>query len=175
MTGWGSDLKAYEMETQEDDFDIIRKKDWLDNLFYNIGKQQYDFSLQIISGTMITHRKKYSEVCFDCDDPKNQWWLEKCNQRQILPNEIVLDLEDPAQLQITQERLKILGLTFSVFATGSRGYHIHIFFNHEISDDQRIKILQLFGADPQKTSKSMIALEYATHWKSGKIKEQYGN
>jgi len=147
---------------------------WLDKLFYQIGKQNYDFYLQYSEKNRInTKWRKYSEVCFDCEDKKNCWFLEHVNQRQVLPIEVVLDLEKKEQLKPTIEKLKSMGITFYVFSTGSRGFHIHIFFNREISEKEKLRIIKFFGADSQKASKKcLISLEYAKHWKSGKMKQE---
>ncbi|MBI2629944.1 hypothetical protein HYW76_02490 [Candidatus Pacearchaeota archaeon] len=160
--------------------EIKDKKSWLDYLFYEIGKQKYDFYLEWsyekginIKGKNITHGKwkKYSEICFDSENKQNQWFLEHCNQRQILPIEITLDLEDPSQLKSVISKLKEFRIKFYVFSTGSRGYHVLMFFNKELSKEEKLSIINYFGADPMKANdKCTIALEFAPHWKSGKIK-----
>jgi hypothetical protein len=149
-------------------------KSWLDKLFYQIGKQNYDFYLQYSEQEGIkTKWKKYSQVCFDPEDPKSKWFIQHVNQRQVLPIEVVLDLEKKEQLRPAIEKLKSMDATFYVFETGSRGYHIHIFFNRELTEKEKLRIIKLFGADTQKaSSKCLISLEYAPHWKSGKIKQE---
>jgi len=156
-----------------------KHKNYLDYLFYKIGNQGYDFELSIMSkdkevGARSTKWRKYSELCFDCENPKNIWWIENVNNRTIFPNEVVLDLEEKSQLQPSLLKLKALGWEYKAFSTGSRGYHIHIFFNREISEKEKLKIIKDFGADEQKASKKcMIALEFKPHWKTGKLKELY--
>jgi len=151
----------------------MKIKEWLDKLYYQIGNQNYDFQLQILEKDGIkTKRKKYSEVCFDLEDSWNKWFLSKVNQRQIIPLEVVLDLEEKEQLNPIVEELKSFEVKFYVFSTGSRGFHIHIFFNRELSQKEKLKIIKHFEADTQLASDShMVALEYALHWKSKKIKE----
>src|SRR5262245_18756031 len=136
-------------------------KAWIDTIFYDIGKQQNDFYIQWsdkdgieVAGSKITHSKwkKYSEVCFDPSDSKNRWFLEKANQRQILPIEVVLDLESEEQLQPALEKSKEMDLRFHVFSTGSRGYHIHLFFNRVLKEAEKLSLISYFGADPQKAS-----------------------
>lgn len=156
-------------------------KSWLDNLYYQIGKQQHDFYIQWsdkegveVAGNKVSHGKwkKYSEICFDPENKKNQWFLEHCNQRQILPIEVVLDLEERNQLASVIEKLREFKIKFYCFDTGSRGFHVHIFFNRILTAKEKLSIINYFGADPQKASeKCLIALEFAPHWKSGKIKE----
>jgi len=151
----------------------MKTKGWLDYLYYKVGKQQTDFFLQYSRKDSIhTKWEKYSEVCFDFENPRNRWFLEHVNQRQILPNEVVLDLEDKNQLPPITQKLKAWGLVFYVFATSSRGYHINIFFDRELSESEKLSIISNFGADLQKSSnKTLIALEFAKHWKSGQTKE----
>ena len=149
----------------------------LDYLYYNIGKQQYDFELQILEKEgRISKRKKYSEICFDIDNKNNQWFIKKCNQRQILPNEIVLDLESKDQFNPIIKELKEMNIIFYVFSTGSRGYHIHLFFDRELTEKEKLDVIRHFASDEQLSSKRhMIALEFVSHWKSGKIKEMINN
>jgi len=148
------------------------KKGWLDYLYYKIGKQNCDFYLQYSEKEGIkTKWRKYSEACFDYETPKNKWFLERVNQRQILPNEIVLDLEERGQLIPSVDSLDKLGWTYYVFSTGSRGFHIHIFFNTNLSVEDKKMVIEYFGADMMKMGeKTLIALEYSKHWKSGKLK-----
>jgi hypothetical protein len=154
----------------------MKKKGWLDYLYYKIGKQNCDFYLQYSEKDGIkTKWKKYSEACFDYETPKNRWFLERVNQRQILPNEIVLDLEEKSQLPIAKKLLDKFGWTNYIFSTGSRGYHIHIFFDKDLTDDSKKFVIRAFGADMMKAGKkTLIALEYSKHWKSGKEKVMVG-
>ena len=151
------------------------KKIGLDRLFYDIAKQQYDFKLcglkKINDAVIATKWKKYSELIFPLN-PWDDWKIKYINQRQVLPIELVLDLESADKINSIIKELKSWGVIFYVFSTGSRGFHIHIFFNREISDKERMDIIDYFGSDPQINSSHMIALEYAEHWKSGKIKEE---
>ena len=150
------------------------KKAFLDYIYYELGKQQYDFYLQCSKqDRVMTKWRKYSEVCFDCDNPKNKWFIENCNQRQILPCEVVLDFEDMTKLEVTLKELKGLNVYYYSYKTGSRGFHIHIFFNRVLEHFEKLAIIKHFGADEQKAvEKTLIALENAVHWKSGKIKEE---
>lgn len=152
----------------------MNKKSWLDKLFYQIGKQQYDFYLSGLYKTdnnvKATKWKKFSEVVFSVDFGED-WKLNWVNQRQILPNEIVLDIERKTQLQDTINKLKKLHLSFYIFSAG-KGFHVHIFFSEAISTRDKLLVTEYFGADSMKSNeKSLIALEFSPHWKSGKIKE----
>jgi len=164
---------------------VMNKKAQLDNLFYDVGKQQYDFWLcgtwKKGEETMFSKWKKYSECIFpvDFDGTSNDWkdtqFLKQINQRQILPIEVVLDLEEKEQLPAIAKTLTEWKVKFKIFSTGSRGYHIHIFFKEELTEQTKLKIIKFFGADEQKAgNKTMIALENTPHWKSGKIKQEVG-
>ena len=150
--------------------EIPKIKSWLDKLYGLNG--QRDFELQILEKEGIkTKRKTYLYLC-DYENPKIRWFLSKVNQRQILPIESVLDIENKTQINEIVSKLKELGLEFYVFTTGSRGYHVHIFYDRDLTDEERLSIIEYFGADTQKASgRTMIALEFSCHWKSKKIKE----
>jgi len=158
----------------------MNKKEWLDYLFYKIGNQQYDFYLcglkKVGEEVKATKWKKYSEVCF----PLEPWDLKKIewvNQRQILPNELVLDIEEPEKLREIVEKLnKIPMITYSIYSTGSRGYHIHIFSMFPVFKEVKEFFIKMFGTDIVKAGdKTMIALENCPHWKTGKLKELIKN
>ena len=123
------------------------KKKILDNLYYNTGKQNFDFFL---AGTYIkdgekcfTKWKKYSECVFPIgmdgtsDDFKEQGFFEQINQRQIFPNEIVLDLEEKDQIKPVLEKLKSMKTIkpeeYKIYETGRRVWHLHIFFKYNIN------------------------------------------
>jgi len=153
---------------------FLEKKGFLDKIYYDWGKQQYDFFLQYSEKDGInTKWRKYSEVCFDFETTKNHWFIKHCNQRQILLNEIVLDLEEKDSLPKIIKVLKKQKKKFYVYETGSRGYHIHIFSKTSLSEEKKLSIIKLFGADEQKCyDKTLIAMENSPHWKSGKIKKR---
>lgn len=159
----------------------FNKKIWLDQLFYDVGKQQYDFKLcglkKMSDGsTKATKWKKYSEVCFDFE-PWETWKIQWVNNRQILPNEIVIDIEDKDRENLIRicEKLEEKGLVFTVYDTGSKGYHIHIFSSEELTKEDKLRWVRGFKADELKVHEStMIALENTPHWKTGKLKEEIG-
>lgn len=164
--------------------ELKQKKAYLDFLYYNLGEQNYDFEL---AGTFkqkdgeigFSKWKKYSECIFPCDfdgsadDWKEAAFFRQINQRQILPIEVVLDLEDKNQLPEVIKKLKKLGLIYYIFDTGSRGYHAHLYFNEEVEQGKKLAIIKYFGCDEQKDgNRVLIALEWANHWKSNKIKQE---
>jgi len=114
-------------------------------------------------------------------------FLNEVNNRQILPVELVLDIEQPELIEVAIKILQTLQLyNAKVYSTGSRGYHIHVFssdfiFNPDIplllNKTKRNQLRQyiltkhLPFADLQKASENtMIALENAPHWKTGVAK-----
>ena len=158
------------------------KKVWLDKLYYNIGKQQFDFFL---CGTFkqkdgeigFTKWKKYSECIFpiDIDGTADNWkvqkFFEEINQRQILPIEIVLDIEEKEQIKPIIEKLEEWEWEYSIWDTGSRGYHIHIITKEEFNQKEKEAIVKKLGTDIQKCSeKCLIALENVPHFKTGRKK-----
>lgn len=164
---------------------LKQKKAWLDRVYYELGNQ-FDFH---VCGTyekngerLFTKWKTFHEAIFPidfdgtCKDWKKESYFKQINQRQILPNELVLDVEEPERIQEIVDKLKTLSFdSFTVWHTGSRGFHIHIFSSKPVKEKTRetIKtfIVNEFGTDVQKCSeKNLIALEDCPHWKTGKLK-----
>ena len=163
---------------------MMEKKKLLDKIYYEIGKQRYDFHVcglwQRPDGNRISTKwRKYSEAVFPidfdgtCEDYQKQKFFRQINQRQILPNELVLDIEEPEKFPLIIEKLKNLRVPFKAYETGSRGYHIHLFFEKEVEKEEKLFYITHFGVDEQKAySKTMIALEEEPHWKTGRIKTE---
>ena len=157
----------------------MSKKGILDYVYYKLGNQ-FDF---YVCGTYaprkFTKWKKYSEavMCIDevarTDTFEQRRYFEQINQRQILPNEIVLDLEEPERIKGVVDKIKSWGWECSVFETGSRGYHIHIIAGESFNEKEKEAVVRKLGTDIQKCSdKNLIALEYCPHWKTGKLKRE---
>ena len=160
-------------------FNDMNKRQWLDHLYYKIGKQNTNFFL---CGTYekngeigFTKWRRYLDCVGSLDEINhNEKWedrsfFEQINQRQILPNEIVLDIEDPTQLKPIIKELQ--GWDYHVFETGSRGYHIHLYFNRDMTIGEKENVVKKFDTDIQKCSdKNLIALENCPHWKTGRMK-----
>lgn len=109
--------------------------------------------------------KKYKEC-----EPKERLLI---NLRQIFPNEILLDLEEVSQLENVKKKLDEMKMNYLVYKTGSRGYHIHLFFNNIafLSKERRNEIrkifIKMFGADETKASENtLIAIEGRPHFKT---------
>jgi len=162
----------------------LSKKGWLDYLYYKEGKQQTNF---FVCGTYIkngqigfTKWKTYLDAVAVIDmlnhseSFEDRNYFDNINQRQILPNEIVLDIEDPKDLNPILDTIKIWGWKeYFVFKTGSKGYHIHLFFNRDMTIEEKEAVVKKLGTDIQKCSeKNLIALEYQPHWRTGKLKEE---
>lgn len=154
----------------------IKKKEILDKVFYLYGKQKYDFWVCGTYGERkFTKWKKYFEAVANIDN--NSSWEEisyfnSINQRQILPNEVVLDIEEREKIGDIISKLLLGGYEFKIFNTGSRGFHIHLFFgNEEFNEEEKRAIISYFGTDIQKSNdKNLIALEGCPHWKTGRNK-----
>lgn len=173
------------METE-----LQKKKSWLDNLFYKKNKQRDFFVCGTYGNRKFTKWKTYlsSVAIIDVLNLENNNWkdleyFKQINQRQIFQHEIVLDIEDPNQLKpIIKQLKKWMWKDWFVYSTGSRGYHIHIYFDIKISDNdmstiEKAVIIKKFDTDMQKCSeKNLIALEGFPHWKTGNLKEiiEYG-
>lgn len=151
------------------------RKAWLDYLYYKVGNQQYDFELcglkKVNGEVKATKWYKYSELCFPLDFNEG-WKINWVNNRTIFPNEVVLDIEDKSLLDEVVEKLRKFKIkNYYIYETGSRGYHIHIFSTKPVTSDIKEFFCHKFGADVTKANERvMIALEWAPHWKSGKIK-----
>ncbi len=165
--------------------ELQHKKSFLDKLFYDVGKQNYDFFLagtfkQKDGVTGFTKWKKFSECVFPIDydgsckeDWKAQKFFEQINQRQILPFEIVLDVEEKKQIKPIIEKLEKWGWEYSIWETGSRGYHIHLIGQRDLKEKEKEAIVRDLGTDMQKCSgKTLIALEHEKHWKTNKPKTE---
>lgn len=106
-------------------------------------------------------------------------FLGTVNNRTILSPEIVLDIDKDPEKNLPKilKGLDELNYHYQVFFSGSRGYHIHLFF-YDLPNytkyrrgDLRLFFINKFKCDAMKKSEgSMIALEYAPHWKTGQIK-----
>jgi len=120
--------------------------------------------------------KKYSEL--------NDYELKNANNRQVLKTEVVVDVEtkDENIMRYIIAKLDFFGYGYSVWDTGGKGYHIHLFFDELDKFDadvvpyiKKYILLRTFGnlscIDLQKTfNKVLIALEYSRHRKTGKPK-----
>ena len=150
------------------------KFEYLNNLYYNVGNQLSDFELSYMDKEKDIQSKwrKWSIIGFDVENKENKKWVKLGNNRTILKNEVVLDLEEADRYEEILEKLKSQGLSFRAFKTGSMGYHFHLLFRGDVSPEDKLKIIECYDCDTQKSSeRCMIALEFVPHWKTGKPKE----
>jgi len=143
------------------------KKSWLSRLHYDFDKQRGNLELAYLQ-----QEGPKSKWVKYLDAQADEKFLEVANNRTILPNEIVIDIEEPEQFQGILDRIKSNFEFFSAYSTGSRGYHIHIFFDEPIDKENKKEIIEIYSGDKQKaTERTMIALENCPHWKTGKNKD----
>jgi len=106
--------------------------------------------------------------------------------RQQLENEIILELDKSTLEENKQlyERIKpklvTKGIAFEAWTTQSKSYHIHIFFDKTLADQERQAFIEtmfepeeIAGMDSNywtKNSRQLVAIGGAVHYKSGKPK-----
>lgn len=112
----------------------------------------------------------------------NLKFLDTASHRQILPYEIVLDLDEEDSILKVEDicnHLEELEEDFYCFKTGSRGFHIHIIDKQlcQLPDKYKELIIrELYNLSDIKfdqhkaSSKVMIAVCSVPHWKTGNIK-----
>ena len=149
----------------------MSRKEIIDKIFYGVGKQnpalEVAHSNKSEEGKIIWSKwKPYLEAQAD------EKFMEKVNNRTILPFEVVIDLEDPSIFEGILKEIKQVFEFYSAYKTGSKGYHIHLFFNEELTASEKLIIIKRYKGDEQKNSdRCMIALENCPHWKTGNLKE----
>lgn len=147
-------------------------RSWLDFLYYELGGQR---KLEVCGlrkqedKRISTKWKNYLDVISKVKDRDDvPFWV---NQRSILSNEIILDLEEQEEYENIIQTIKKAGLYFISWFTGSRGYHISLFFDTDLESIVKQRLIEKMGCDPSKSAdRTMIALEFREHWKSGKPK-----
>jgi hypothetical protein len=107
-----------------------------------------------------------------------QEYIDRVNLRQVLPDEIVFDCEDLATKEKVVENLIKDNYNFAVWATGSRGFHIHMFIpDIRIADIEMRELIKLvmiekYGGDKKmKEATRLVAVENRPHFKTGNKKE----
>jgi hypothetical protein len=133
---------------------------------------------------------KHHSVIY-CQETQDWNHLLRAGHRQILPNEIVLDFDPEGVTDLEQWQLETIDrmkyilerhvISAKVYSTGSRGFHIHFFINpfdeKGILDEKKTEEIKktyvnMFKTDKHKIyAKSLIAIEFAPHWKSKKQKQ----
>jgi hypothetical protein len=172
---------------------LLPKAHILSKLYHELGKQGTDFALQ-------HSRKENDEVIWTkrrtfltLDPAADQWFIQHCNHRQILRNEIILDFDRPISpenvladydVKRIAQQLREDKFRFVVYHSGSKGVHIHLYNDwlllstkenrESFRRDFILSCTKLFavGLDLQKASDAtMIALEHTPHWRTGTRKQ----
>jgi len=109
-------------------------------------------------------------------------FLDTVSHRQVLPYEVILDLDDKESIAKKEDicdHLEELGEEFYCFSTGSKGYHIHIIskdicnlsdYHKKLLREQIYALSDIAFDELKASSKVMIAISSVPHWKSGKEK-----
>lgn len=155
----------------------LQIKVWIGYLYSHIVKQSHNFRLcsTWIDSQGEVHFSKWRHYL---DANGDDAFLARCNQREQLLNEVVLDLDD-GDFQELIARLKKDNVIFFAYQTASgRARHIHTYWRglvtmpKHLREEVREKIIRKYGCDPAfKTDSHMIPLENCPHWKTGEMKE----
>ena len=112
--------------------------------------------------------KKYSECT-----PRE---LEEANLRELMPDEVMFDIETPEGYKEFLDKVKETGIKLnSLWKSGSKGYHATATFSElkQCSESHRVvireAIIREYKTDPAKKN-GLIALEHALHFKTGNVK-----
>lgn len=176
------------------------KNIYLHNLRNRFGNFYLQY-LQRKEDGSINRTKRYDLLWFFSRVDKEEyerrnWMFNRMNQRTLLDNEIILDIDHVNKKQaklkiktllnhkdfkrIFENRLDSKGTIinirfFEVFESNS-GYHIHILYDRGIDDDYRRFVINNIKratnnsvVDSQILSRHMIALEFSEHWKNNNI------
>lgn len=177
------------------------KNIYLHNLRNRFGNFQLQY-LQRKQDGSINRTKRYDLLWFfnstvdKKEYERRNWMFNRMNQRTLLDNEIILDIDHVNKKQaklkiktllnhkdfktIFENRLDskgtIINIRFLEVFESNSGYHIHILYDRGIDDDYRRFILNNIKRatnnstiDSQILSKHMIALEFSEHWKNNNI------
>lgn len=161
-------------------------KAWLDFLYYEVGKQGFDFSLAK-SYIAKNGEKKFSKWVPYMQAQEDPKFMAEAKHRQPLDIEVIIDIdpikdETPEQIKSRYEecitKLRRAGHEFKAYNTGSRGYHIHlIFLELRLMSKQRREefkeyFIEIYGGEiGKKIERCMIAIEHSEHWKTGNKKK----
>ena len=167
----------------------ICKKLWLKQIANKYGDFKIAFSKKV-NGEHIYYKHRSVIEC--SSDESLYYMFDICNHRQILPYEIIIDLDDEKAIAGVDKICELLDNykeTYFCFKTGSKGYHIHIISKAFIDVDgikedfkkqvrfkiySKIKKLLIYEIDQQKGSDNvLISFENILHWKTGIKKTLY--
>jgi len=109
-------------------------------------------------------------------------FLDVVNHRQIMPAEIVIDIDEKPTLKRFNglcDFLDIMKIKYYGYDTGSKGYHIHIwdkklttsrFSKKELRQTILQDIIKIKVDMQLKSGNHMVAIENMPHWKTGNKK-----
>ena len=166
----------------------IGKKLWLEQIANKYGDFKIAFSKKV-NGEHVYYKHR---SVIECSSDENLYYMfDICNHRQILPYEIIIDLDDEkaiADVDKICNRLDGHKEEFICYKTGSKGFHIHIiekklaiirnnYKNHSEDFFKLIhneiyklliqKQLKIFVDTQKGSNKTLIAFENVPHWKTG--------
>lgn len=150
---------------------------YLQYLCNSYGDFKVAYSCHKLNGDVVWSKHRSILDCWRTDSGLK--FLEMVNHRQILPCEIVIDIDDPTiNYMNICDVLEKRDYDYECYQTGSRGHHIHIYIPTNKFNDKNhreclrsILITKLKGDIHKKSDNVMIALENVPHWKTGNIKK----
>lgn len=154
---------------------MLSKKTIIDHVYYNIGKQWTNFRLCYAG-----KNKRFSKWIPYLEAQDNDWFIKRANQREVLAQELIMDLDDGTYQDYLNliKKLHREKFKFFAFATKSgRCRHIHLYDNrlprYDEEKKKRIRkiLIDMYGCDNQlRIDAHMIPIEFCKHWKTGEIK-----
>jgi hypothetical protein len=160
----------------------MKEKQVIDRIYYDIGKQSRNFR---VCHTFVDSNNeiRFSKWRSYLEAQENEKYISKCNQREILFDEVVLDLDKSTKSEYTKLINQLVGdgVSYAAFMTPSgRAMHIHTFWRRlptmskSIREAIREKILRRYGCDPAlKSDSHLIPIEFLPHWKTAEVKKLY--
>ena len=130
------------------------------------------------------HWSKHRSVLVCWETEEGLQFLDCVNHRQILQNEIIIDLDNkPSEKKFNKvcDAIQKSTCDYAAYSAG-RGYHIHMLIPSKwihlarmvglSLDSFRERRIKMFQGDKAKIhTNTMIALEGVPHWKTGAIKK----
>lgn len=136
-------------------------------------KEKYPSTIVLAYDKISGKRWAESKEIKDCNDAE----FNEINLLRVLPNQIILDIENKDNLLEIENKLIEKGWGYQIWDTGSRGYHIYIEFDNldilESGVRQLIRkyIISFFNADLSVGKDAQfVACPYAPHFKTTKPK-----
>jgi len=162
------------------------KRAYVDELYYDLSWQDTNlkFAWTWNGGDDEIHWSKHRTYL---EIQENDYYVKKVSHHSIIRTIVVLDFdplknESEHQLKkrvdLAETYFKKEGVSYYIYSTGSRGFHLHCFFpamrfwSKVRRENFRSNLIAEFQCDQMKSRENvMIAMPGVEHWKSGKIKE----